>query len=148
MNIGDLFKTVIALERDLADFYQALGRVEALRPFADIFSYMADHSARHAEQIQDSALTADLPPLNTDPLQALQDRLKTSLQKQIESEAIPRLVLERLAQAEEIVGQMYQSLAQHFHKKAARNREIATQFEQLAREERDHRDYILTHRTN
>jgi rubrerythrin len=143
MNIGDLFETVIALERNLADFYQALGRSERLRSFADIFSYMADHSARHADQIQDWALTADLPPLDIDPLQALQQRLKTSLRQQIESDTDARRILERLAQAEEIVGQMYQSLAQHFHKKAARNHEIAAQFEQLAREERDHRDYIL-----
>jgi hypothetical protein len=30
----------VALERDLADFYQKLGKVDRLRQFADIFSFM------------------------------------------------------------------------------------------------------------
>jgi rubrerythrin len=146
MQIGDLFETVVALERDLADFYHALGRSERLKPLADIFSYMADHSARHADRIQDATVRSDPPPLNIAPLQALQERLKSALRQQVESEADDRLVLERLAQAEDIVGQMYQSLAQYFQQSAARSQDIAALFEKLAQEERGHRDYILKQR--
>ena len=42
----------VALERDLADFYQKIGEIDRLRQFADIFSFMVDHSANHAVQIE------------------------------------------------------------------------------------------------
>ncbi len=43
-----ILELVVLLERDLAGFYQDIGRIDRLAPFADIFSFMTDHSATQA----------------------------------------------------------------------------------------------------
>lgn len=101
----------VALERDLADFYQQIGGIDHLRPLADIFSFMADHSANHAARIEGAAGTVVWPVLNPDPINALHHRLKTSLGGQIRSETDEKTVLDNLARTEEIVGQLYASIA-------------------------------------
>lgn len=134
---------VAGLERDLADFYQAIGCIDHLRPFADLFSFMADHSAGHAAQIEDVATRVDWPALNTAPITTLHQRLKTSLREQIRNETDEKAVLDALARTEEIVGQLYQSVAEHYRRLAASSAAMADRFDGLAREEFGHRDYIL-----
>ena len=131
----------VALEKDLADFYQELGGIDRLRPLADIFSFMADHSANHAARIEGA--TVDWPVLNPDPINALHHRLKTSLREQIRNETDQKTVLDKLARTEEIIGQLYASIANHYRKLAASCTAVADQFETLAEEEYGHRDYIL-----
>jgi hypothetical protein len=133
----------VALERDLADFYQDIGRIDRLKPFADIFSFMVDHSANHAVQIEKAANSLEWPALNTEPIKALHQRIKSSLREQIRNETDEKTVRDELARTEEIVGQLYQSIAAHYHRLAASCTKVAEQFEALSREEYDHRDYIL-----
>ena len=85
----------------------------------------------------------DWPVLNPDPINALHHRLKTSLREQIENETDQKTVLDKLARTEEIIGQLYASIADHYRKLAASCRAVADQFETLAEEEYGHRDYIL-----
>ncbi|MGD9330822.1 MAG: ferritin family protein [Desulfobacterales bacterium] len=143
MTPQEVLNLVVSLERDLADFYQEIGRKERLKPFADIFSFMTDHSANHAVRIEERAAAIELPTLNTWPMKELHQRLKTSLREQIEAEEDPQSVLRKLAQTEEIVGQLYQSLADHYRHLAKTYTDIADQFETLSREEFHHRDVIL-----
>ena len=133
----------VALEKDLADFYQEIGGIDRLRPLADIFSFMADHSANHAARIEGITATVDWPVLNPDPINALHHRLKTSLREQIGNETDQKTVLDKLARTEEIIGQLYASIADHYRKLAASCTAVADQFETLAEEEYGHRDYIL-----
>ena len=51
--------------------------------------------------------------------------------------------LGQLAHTEEIVGQLYQSMADHYRKLAGAYADVADQLEELSREEYSHRDYIL-----
>ena len=133
----------VALERDLADFYQKIGEIDRLRQFADIFSFMVDHSANHAVQIEKAATSLEWPALNVEPINALHRRIKSTLREQIRNETDERVVREKLARTEEIIGQLYQSIAQHYHKLAASCILVAEQFEALSGEEYGHRDYIL-----
>jgi hypothetical protein len=143
MTPHEVFELVVALETDLADFYLEMGQIERLKPFADIFSYMTDHSQSHARQIDKAAATINLPLLNTEPINELHQRLKSSLHEQILEEKDEKTVMRRLAQTEEVVGQLYQSIADHYRKLAASYTAVAEQFETLATEEFQHRDYIL-----
>jgi len=143
MTPRQVFELVVSLEKDLADFYQEIGQVERLRPFADIFSFMTDHSASHAAQIEKMAAATEWPVLNTAPIQELHERLKSSLFDQIRDEQDGTVVMRRLAQTEEVIGQIYQSIAAHFRRLSAANGAIADQFEKLAEEEFGHRDTIL-----
>ena len=47
MTPRQVFDLVAALEKDLADFYEDLGRIERLKPYADIFSFMSECPVFH-----------------------------------------------------------------------------------------------------
>ncbi|MCB2170760.1 MAG: hypothetical protein KQI78_24125 [Deltaproteobacteria bacterium] len=142
MTQQQVFELVVALEKDLADFYQKIGQIERLKSFADIFSYMTDHSHNHALQIERAAASIDLPELNIAPIETLHRRIKESLQEQILREDDNDKIMAQLARAEEIIGTLYQSIASHYRKRAATYSQIAEQFDQLYEEELAHRDYI------
>jgi hypothetical protein len=143
MTPREVFALVLALEKDIADFYEELGRTEGLKPFADIFSYMSDHSQQHARQVEKAATAAVLPELDPSPIETLHRRIEESLRSQVPAESDAGQVMAQLARAEEVVGQLYASIAEHFRKRAAALEAIAGQFEQLSREEMAHRDFIL-----
>jgi regulator of replication initiation timing len=143
MTPHQVFNLVADLETDLADFYQEIGRIENLKPYADIFSFMTDHSQNHARRIESVAASIDLPVLNTDPINELHRRLKSSLLEQIRDEKDVDTVMHRLARTEETIGQLYQSIADHYRRLAVAYTAVADQFETLSGEEFGHRDYIL-----
>ena len=145
MTQRQLFELVVALEKDLADFYQKIGQIERLKPFADIFSFMTDHSYNHALQIERAAASINLPELNIAPIETLHRRIKESLQDQILQENDNDKVLAQLARAEEIIGTLYQSIASHYRNHASVYAAIAQQFDQLSEEEMAHRDVINGH---
>ncbi len=143
MTPGALFQLIADLENDLADFYQEIGQAAHLKPFADIFSYMADHSQRHARQIETMAGGLELPALDVEPVKELHKRLKTSLHAKILGESDEDKAMRQLARTEEVVGQLYHSMAAHYRKLADAYADMADQLEELSREEYSHRDYIL-----
>jgi rubrerythrin len=138
-----LFKLIVDLENDLADFYQDLGQVDRLKAFADVFSFLADHSQRHARRIEKTARSAEMPILNTDPIRELHQRLKASLREQVRNEKDEGKVMRQLARTEEVIGQLYHSMSENYRKQAAACTAIADQLEEISREEYGHRDYIL-----
>lgn len=143
MTPHQVFKLVVALETDLADFYLEMGQSARFKPFADIFSFMTDHSQNHARQIESVAASIDLPVLNTDPINELHRRLKSSLFEQLRDEKDEDTVMRRLARTEETIGQLYQSIADHYRRLAVAYTAVADQFETLSGEEFGHRDFIL-----
>jgi len=145
MTPHQVFDLVVALETDLADFYLEIGQIERLKPFADIFSFMTDHSKNHARQIDKAAALIELPELNTAPIETLHQRIKASLQEKILQEEDTDKVMAELARAEEIIGTLYQSIAAHYRNRISAYKKIADQFDQLSTEEFDHRDYINNH---
>ena len=145
MTPHQVFDLVVALETDLADFYLEIGQIERLKPFADIFSFMTDHSQNHARQIDKAAALIELPELNTAPIETLHQRIKASLQETILQEEDTDKVMAELARAEEIIGTLYQSIAAHYRNRISAYKKIADQFDQLSTEEFDHRDYINNH---
>ena len=143
MTPRQVFELVIALETDLADFYLEIGQIERLKPLADIFSFMTDHSQTHARQIDRVAATIETPTLDTDPINELHQRLKSSLLAQIRDEEDKDTIMRKLAQTEDVIGQLYQSIADHYRKLAETCNVVSNQFETLATEEFGHRDFIL-----
>ncbi len=143
MSPREFFRLIVELENDLADFYQEIGQIERLKPFADIFSFMADHSQRHARRIEAMAAAVNLPVLNPEPVKELHNRLKTSLHAKILGEKNQDRALRQLAHTEEVVGQLYHSMADHYRRLADAYADMAGQLEELSREEYSHRDYIL-----
>jgi hypothetical protein len=143
MTPRQVFELVVSLENDLADFYQEIGQVERLKPFADIFSFMTDHSASHADRIEKMASATEWPVLNTAPIKELHERLKSSLGEQIRQEEDNAAVMQLLARTEDVIGQLYQSVAEHYQRLSDAYAAVAAQFGKLSSEEFGHRDYIL-----
>ena len=142
MTPRQVFDLVAELEKDLADFYEDIGRIERLKPYADVFSFMSDHSQSHARQVE-AAARHTLPELDPSPIETLHRRIKEGLKEQVLQAENGDRVLSLLARAEEIIGELYQSIADHYRKQAAVLTGIADQFTQLGRDELAHRDFIL-----
>lgn len=134
---------VVSFEKDLAAFYTDLQLKPALKPLAKICRFMAQHSAIHAEMIANYRDNAEVPQVDTKPLETLHDRVKTSLRKELASTEDIHEAARILAQAEEIVSQAYAKIAGHYTQVADVYQMIAGKFNALADDERNHRDTII-----
>ena len=140
-----IFDRVVALEKDLAAFYDALGREHALKPLEAIFRFMAQHSAIHAEMIANYRNEAKIPQLDVNPFATLHDRLKESLTKELTSAENIADAARKLADAEEILAQVYDRIAGHYENVSESYQMIARKFRTLADDERNHSKYIHEH---
>ncbi len=142
MQPHEVIDLVVSLEKNLADFYRrlnGLGRFEKLRP---IFRYMHEHSEIHSELIGNFRSDAVIPKLDTAPLTALHDKIETALYRQLAGIEDTASAYAKLAHAEEVIGQMYAGLANHYRLVADTYQRIASKFDALADDERQHGAYI------
>ncbi len=133
---------VVAFEKDLAAFYKALQLNPNLKPLAPICRFMANHSDIHAQMIANYRSNADIPQLQTSPLEILHERLKTSLEEELATTDDIGKAVDHLAQAEAIIGQAYAKIADHYAELADTYRMIAGKFRSLADDESEHSAYI------
>jgi DNA phosphorothioation-dependent restriction protein DptG len=138
----EVIDLVVAFEKDLAAFYQVLQLKPDLKPLARICRFMAQHSDIHAEMIANYRSNAEIPQLQTDPLETLHERLKTSLQQELAASTDIGEVVNKIAQAEDVISQAYAKIADHYSDLADTYQMIAGKFRSLAEDERQHRDTI------
>ena len=138
----EVIDLVVAFEKDLAAFYKVLQLKPNLKPLARICRFMAQHSDIHAQMIANYRSNADIPQLQTNPLETLHERLKSSLQRELATSNDIGDVVDKIAQAEEVIGQAYARIADHYSNLADTYQMIAGKFRSLAEDERQHRDYI------
>lgn len=139
----ELIDRLVAFENDLADFYDNLLLNNDLAPLAKLCRFMSQHSRIHAQLIANYREDAQIPQLNANPLEHLHERLKTNLREELGDETKVAEAARKLSQAEEIVGQAYARIADHYTSVSETYQKIAAKFHALAKDERDHRDYIL-----
>ena len=85
---------------------------------------------------------AEIPQLQTNPLETLHERLKSSLQQELAASSDIGDVVNKIAQAEDVISQAYAKIADHYTDLADTYQMIAGKFRSLAEDERQHRDYI------
>ena len=139
----EVIDLVVALEKDLVEFYDDLPLRKALKPLKRICRFMSQQSAIHAQMIANHRSNAAIPQLRLDPLTTLHERLKTTLHKELAATDDVDQAAIRLSQSEEVLAMAYARIAEHFANVADVYQTIAGKFNTLADDERSHRDYIL-----
>lgn len=139
----DLFEVVRMLEKDLAKFYEKLRNVTQFQGFVDVFDAMAKHSNAHSKAISSKCQDIKIPELNIESIYKVHNKIKKSLFDQVTSEQDLDKGLTLLANSEEIIGQLYSSIAENYVKTANAYQKAADQLKQLAKDELRHRDFIL-----
>lgn len=142
MHPQKLIDTVIAFEKDLAEFYQKLENIERLKELKKILQFMHKHSDIHAELIHNFRSDATLPALNVEPLHALHARIKSALSDQIIAADDMGDVYEKLAQAEALISQIYTAISKHYQKMADLYSKLSHNFKNLADDEMQHHRHI------
>jgi hypothetical protein len=138
-----IFHLLARLERDIAGFYSQMGTSRHLKALQPLFDFMERHSLEHAERIDGQTRCMEIDPPRIEPIQELHHRLKRSLGQQLATETDPVAVADKLAQAEAIVGQVYQGLSAHYNRVAREYGRLADTFAALAVEEDGHSEYAL-----
>ena len=136
---------VIALEKDLAAFYEELRKLPAMQPFEKTLRFMAQHSSIHAEMIANYRSDVKSPQLDINPLAQLHDRVKDSLKEELAAVEKPADAARKMAETEEILSQAYAKIADHYANVSDSYKMIANKFQSLAADERQHSDYIRKH---
>ena len=143
MNPQELINIVVALEQDLADFYERIEKEDQFRKIGDVLKYMHKHSAIHAELIRNHLPEAGVPKLNIEPLQTLHTRIKSALFQQLMDTDDLTRACEQLAQAEALIAQAYTVIAAHCQKVAGVYEKLGHKFKSLADDEMQHHDQLL-----
>ncbi|MFH2130020.1 MAG: hypothetical protein ABIK68_06570 [bacterium] len=139
----DAFGLVKSLEKDLARFYRKLRNITQLKELSDVFQAMEQQSSAHADRIDDQCKVMANTPLDVESIYGLHNKIKSSLFEKLSHEKDIHVALAQLAEAEELIGKLYASISKYYRKSAQIDASTADQFDNLAREEFQHRDFIL-----
>ncbi len=142
MHPQELLDMVATFEDDLAAFYEKQEKVDRFSELKDILQFMHKHSAIHAQLVRNYRSEARIPKFNPQPLQQLHAKIIDALSQQLEEIKDLNEVGNKLAQAEELVGVVYRSIADHYNKLSDIYQKLGHKFNALADDELDHRDQI------
>ncbi|MBU3915477.1 hypothetical protein KKA14_08065 [bacterium] len=139
----ELFEIIKMLEKDLAKFYEKLRKVTQLNEFVEVFELMSKHSSAHSNSIESKFENIKIPELEVESVYKVHSQIKKSLFEKVTSEHDVNKALALLANSEELIGKLYSSIAENYHKTANAYQSASNQLKQLAEDEQKHRDFIL-----
>jgi len=138
-----LFKLITELEDNLSEFYAKLKNVSSLNEYVKIFELMEQQSEGHSKKIRNNAEISNVKPLDSQPIYQLHNEIKKSLFNKVTKQSDTKNALKILAESEEIIGQMYQSISNYYRKLAGSYLKLADNLDEIAKDEFKHRDAIL-----
>ncbi len=134
------------LENTLATFYQKIKNVARLEGARNVLEFMEVHSFEHAKIIEEFNVKYPKPVMRESMIADFQNNLLDTVFKKVSEEKDILKALEILADSEESIGKLYESMARLLKKVADYNIMIAEQIEEIARQEYSHRDLLLKDR--
>ncbi|HOT43973.1 MAG TPA: hypothetical protein PLM53_05925 [Spirochaetota bacterium] len=137
---------IIFLENTLATFYQKIKNVARLEGARNVLEFMEVHSFEHAKIIEEFNEKFPKPVMRETMVTDFQNNLLDAVFTKISEEKDILKALELLADSEESLGKLYESMARLLKKVADYNIMIAEQIEEIARQEYSHRDLLLKDR--
>lgn len=137
---------IIFLENTLATYYQKIKNLARLEGARDVLEFMEVHSFEHAKIIEEIKEKFPKPVMNEAIISDFQNNLLNTVFKKISEEKDAVKALEMLANSEESLGKLYESMARLLKKMADYNLMIAQNIEEIARQEYGHRDILLKDR--
>ncbi len=137
---------IIFLENTLATYYQKIKNLARLEGARDVLEFMEVHSFEHAKIIEGLKEKYPKPVMQESMISDFQNNLLNAVFKQISEEKDPIRALEILANSEESLGKLYESMARLLKKTSDYYLMIAQNIDEIARQEYGHRDILLKDR--
>ncbi len=137
---------IIFLENTLATYYQKIKNLARLEGARNVLEFMEVHSFEHAKIIEEIKMQLPKPVMRENMIADFQNNLLDNVFKKISGEKDILKVLEMLADSEESLGKLYESMARLLKKMADHNLMIAEKIEGIASQEYNHRDLLLKDR--
>ncbi len=137
---------IIFLENTMATYYQKIKNLARLEGARAVLEFMEVHSFEHAAIIEETRDRFPKPAVRESIIADFQNNLLNTVLKKISEEKDILAVLQTLAESEESMGKLYQSMSSLLKKTADHYVSVAEQIESIARQEFDHRDLLLKDR--
>ncbi len=137
---------IIFLENTLATFYQKIKNMARLEGARAVLEFMEVHSFEHAKIIEEINKKFPKPVMRENMIADFQNNLLDSVFIKISEERDVIKALEMLADSEESIGKLYESMARLLKKMADYNLMIADKIEGIAMQEYNHRDLLIKDR--
>jgi hypothetical protein len=137
---------IIFLENTLATFYQKIKNLARLEGARNVMEFMEVHSFEHAKIIEEIKENFPKPVMRENMIADFQNNMIDSVFAKVSEEKDILKVLKMLADSEESLGKMYESMARLLKKTADYNLMIAEKIEGIASQEYQHRDLLLKDR--
>ena len=126
--------------------YQKIKNLARLEGAREVLEFMEVHSFEHAAVIEEFKQKFPKPVMREHLIADFQNNLVDTVFKKISEEKDILKALELLADSEESIGKLYESMARLLKKMADYNIMIAEKIEDIARQEYNHRDLLLKDR--
>lgn len=133
---------IIFLENTLATYYQKIKNLARLEGARNVLEFMEVHSFEHAKIIENIKVELQKPVMRENMIADFQNNLVNSVFGKISRENDILKVLDMLADSEESLGKLYESMASILRKTADYNNKIAERIEEIAGHEYQHRDLL------
>ncbi|OHD63684.1 MAG: hypothetical protein A2176_05500 [Spirochaetes bacterium RBG_13_51_14] len=137
---------IVFLENTLATYYQKIKNLPRLEGARAVLEFMEAHSFEHAQLIEETRDKTAKPDMRESMIVDFQNNLTRSVFNKISDEKDILRVLEILADSEESLGRLYQSVSAFIRKMAEYYDSIADCIDTIANEEFNHRDLLLKDR--
>ncbi|MBN2160699.1 MAG: hypothetical protein JW807_15020 [Spirochaetes bacterium] len=137
---------IIFLEKTLATYYQKIKNLPRLEGTRNVLEFMEVHSFEHAEIMEEANKKLVKPAVRDSIITDFQNNLLNTVFKKISDEKDILTVLQILANSEESIGKLYQSISGLLNKIAEHYHAVAAEIEKIALQEYDHRDLLLKDR--
>ncbi len=139
----DVLKVFVKLEKDIAAFYKKLKNISSIREIIKTYEKMEQQSSNHAERIMQDYNSFRIRDIDIAPLIVLHNHVKRNLLEEIKNESNILYILQKLADSEEQIGNIYKSIAVHYKKNAEKYLMLSEAIDKIGDEEFVHRDVIL-----
>ncbi len=141
--IHELYGLIITLENSFATFYGRIKNLARLKEGKAILEVMEMHSYAHAITIEERKKQTKRPKISHMNIIKFQEELNNAVFDQVLKEKDLKIILEKLANAEESLGMLYKSIFNHLMKLSDFYKELAGEIDTISNDEYNHRNMLL-----
>lgn len=143
---SEYIQFIVFLEKTLGTYYGKIKSLPRLEGVKAMMEFMEVHSLEHAEIIEGIEIRHPKPTFRESIIADFQNNLTKTVFEQITGEKDILKILEMLAESEESLGKLYNSMASMMRKIADHYINVAEEIDTIGKQELNHRDLLLQDR--
>ena len=137
---------IVFLEKTLGTYYGRIKSLPRLEGVKTVLEFMEVHSLEHAEIIEGIEIKHPKPTFREGIIADFQNNLTKSVFERVSGENDILKVLQILADSEESLGKLYESISGMMRKISEHYQNVAEEIEKIGQQELNHRDLLLKDR--